>query len=86
MARAVISPKLRIVIPKEIRERLNLQPGQVVSLIARGDMVTLVPQRPIADLRGIARGASVPPCGPSARWSTRVSSRSTPTWRSRRPT
>jgi AbrB family looped-hinge helix DNA binding protein len=58
MARAVISPKFQIVIPKEIRERLNLQPGQVVSLIDRGDMITLVPQRPIADLRGIAKGAS----------------------------
>jgi len=58
MARAVISPKFQIVIPKEIRERLNLQPGQVVSLIDRGDMVTLVPQRPIADLRGIAKGVS----------------------------
>lgn len=58
MARAVISPKFQIVIPKEIRERMDLRPGQVVSLIDRGDMITLVPQRPIADLRGIARGAS----------------------------
>lgn len=58
MARAVISPKFQIVIPKEIRERLNLRPGQVVSLIDRGDMVTMVPQRPIAELRGIAKGAS----------------------------
>ena len=58
MARAVISPKFQIVIPKEIRERLDLRPGQVVSLIDRGDMVTIVPQRPIADLRGIAKGVS----------------------------
>jgi len=62
MARAVISPKFQIVIPKEIRERLNLQPGQVVSLVDRGDMVTLVPQRPIAGLRGIAKGASYEGC------------------------
>ena len=58
MARAVISPKFQIVIPKEIRERLDLRPGQVVSFIARNGMVTLVPQRPIADLRGIAKGVS----------------------------
>jgi AbrB family looped-hinge helix DNA binding protein len=58
MARAVISPKFQIVIPKEIRERMGLKPGQVVSLIDRGNMVTLVPQRPIAELRGIAKGAS----------------------------
>ena len=51
MARAVISPKFQVVIPKEIRERLDLRPGQVVSFIARNGMVTLVPQSPIADLR-----------------------------------
>jgi len=58
MARAVISPKFQIVIPKEIRERMDLRPGQVLSLIERDGMVTLVPQRPIAELRGIAKGAS----------------------------
>ena len=58
MARAVISPKFQIVIPKEIRERMDLRSGQVVSLIERDGLVTLVPQRPIAELRGIAKGAS----------------------------
>ena len=58
MAHATISPKFQIVIPKEIRERLDLKPGQVVSFIARNGMVTLVPQSPIADLRGIAKGVS----------------------------
>ena len=37
---------------------MDLRPGQVVSLIERDGLVTLVPQRPIAELRGIARGAS----------------------------
>jgi AbrB family looped-hinge helix DNA binding protein len=57
MARAVISPKFQIVIPKEIRERMDLHPGQVVSLIERDGMVTLVPQRPLSELRGILKGA-----------------------------
>jgi AbrB family looped-hinge helix DNA binding protein len=57
MARAVISPKFQIVIPKEIRERLDLRPGQVVSLIARDGFVNLVPQRPIGELRGLLKGA-----------------------------
>jgi AbrB family looped-hinge helix DNA binding protein len=56
MARAVISPKFQIVIPKEIRERMGLKPGQVVSLIDRDGMVTLVPQRPLSELRGILKG------------------------------
>ena len=57
MARAVISPKFQIVIPKEIRERLDLKPGQQVALIDRDGFVALVPQRPISELRGIAKGA-----------------------------
>jgi len=57
MARAVISPKFQIVIPKEIRERLDLRPGQQVALIDRDGFVALVPQRPISELRGIAKGA-----------------------------
>jgi AbrB family looped-hinge helix DNA binding protein len=57
MARAVISPKFQIVIPKEIRERLNLQPGQVVSLVARDGFINIVPQRPIGELRGLLKGA-----------------------------
>jgi AbrB family looped-hinge helix DNA binding protein len=57
MARATISPKFQIVIPKEMRERLDLKPGQQVALIDRDGFVALVPQRPISELRGIAKGA-----------------------------
>jgi AbrB family looped-hinge helix DNA binding protein len=56
MARAVISPKFQIVIPKEIRERMGLRPGQVVSLIDRGEIITLVPEKPLGELRGILKG------------------------------
>ena len=58
MARVTISPKFQIVIPKEIRERLDLKPGQQVALIDRDGFVALVPQRPISELRGIAKGAT----------------------------
>jgi AbrB family looped-hinge helix DNA binding protein len=57
MARATVSPKFQIVIPKEIRERLDLKPGQQVALIDRDGYVALVPQRPISELRGILKGA-----------------------------
>jgi AbrB family looped-hinge helix DNA binding protein len=58
MPLSVISPKFQIVIPKQIRERLGLRPGQRVSLIERDGLVTMVPQRPISEMRGIARGVS----------------------------
>jgi hypothetical protein len=35
---------------------MELRPGQVVSLIERDGMVTLVPQRPLSELRGILKG------------------------------
>lgn len=57
MARATVSPKFQIVIPKEIRERLDLKPGQQVALIDRDGYVALVPQRPISELRGVLKGA-----------------------------
>ena len=46
MARATVSPKFQIVIPKEIRERYELKPGQQLALIDRGGYIALVPQRP----------------------------------------
>ena len=58
MASAVISPKFQIVIPKEIRDRAGLAVGQRVQFITRGTLITLVPERAIADLRGVARGMS----------------------------
>jgi AbrB family looped-hinge helix DNA binding protein len=57
MARATVSPKFQIVIPKEIRERYDLKPGQQLSLIDRDGFVALVFPRPISELRGIAKGA-----------------------------
>lgn len=58
MARAIVSPKYQIVIPKEIRERYDIVAGQRVALVERDGFVALVPVRPISELRGIARGAS----------------------------
>jgi len=36
---------------------MGLQPGQTVSLIDRGEIITMVPKRPLSELRGIVRGA-----------------------------
>jgi AbrB family looped-hinge helix DNA binding protein len=51
-----ISPKFQVVIPKRIRERLGLHPGQKVQAIQYGDRVELVPVRPIRQMRGFLRG------------------------------
>ena len=45
MAHAVISPKFQVVIPKAIRREAGLQSGQVVQIISKGGVITLVPGR-----------------------------------------
>jgi AbrB family looped-hinge helix DNA binding protein len=56
MARTKISPKYQVVIPKEVRESLHLKVGQEFQIVAKGGMITLVPERPLASLRGFAKG------------------------------
>lgn len=50
-----ISTKYQVVIPKEIRRRLRLRPGQRVHAFARGESIVLVPVFPIEELRGVLR-------------------------------
>jgi AbrB family looped-hinge helix DNA binding protein len=56
MATVTISPKFQVVIPKEIRERLGLSPGQKVQTIVFDDRIELIPVRPIKKLRGFLKG------------------------------
>ena len=56
MGRVTISPKFQIVIPKEIREKLGLLPGQRVEAIAYEDRIELIPLRPIRQMRGFLKG------------------------------
>jgi AbrB family looped-hinge helix DNA binding protein len=56
MAKTRLSPKYQVVIPKEIRDGLSLQPGQDMQVIRRGNVIMLVPDRPISAYRGILRG------------------------------
>ena len=56
METVTISPKFQVVIPKRIRDDLDLHPGQKVQAIQYGDRVELVPVRPIEQMRGFLRG------------------------------
>ena len=57
MASAKISTKFQVVIPREVRERAGIESGQRVEVLAKGGVITLVPQRPIVALRGLLEGA-----------------------------
>jgi len=56
MARTRVSPKYQVVIPKEVRESMGLKVGQELQVVAKGGTITLVPDRPLAALRGFAKG------------------------------
>jgi len=57
MNTVTLSTKYQLVIPREVRERLELAPGARLTVIEKGGILYLVPERPLAELRGIARGA-----------------------------
>ena len=56
MAQAVVSTKFQVVIPKEIRRDLGLKSGQVVQIITKGGVITMVPDQPLGSMRGYLKG------------------------------
>jgi AbrB family looped-hinge helix DNA binding protein len=51
-----ISPKFQVVIPRAIRERLKLEPGQKVQALLYQNRIEFIPLRPARSLRGLLRG------------------------------
>jgi AbrB family looped-hinge helix DNA binding protein len=56
MAAVTVSPKFQVVIPKEIRQKLGLSPGQKIQIVVYGDRLELIPVRPIKRMRGFLKG------------------------------
>jgi AbrB family looped-hinge helix DNA binding protein len=56
MAAVTVSPKFQVVIPKEIRKKLGLLPGQRIQLVVYGDRIELIPVRPVKRMRGFLKG------------------------------
>ena len=51
-----VSPKFQVVIPKEMREKLKLAPGQKVQALLYENRIELIPVRPIKKMRGFLKG------------------------------
>lgn len=51
-----VSPKFQVVIPKDLREKLKLRPGQILFIYELEGSLHLDLPRPIRELRGIAKG------------------------------
>ncbi len=56
MQTVTVSPKYQVVIPKAIREALNLRPGQKMQVVEYNGRIELIPERDIRELRGFLKG------------------------------
>ncbi len=56
MTVVTISSRYQVVIPKDVRERLGLKPGQQVEAIPFRGHVELIPLEPIGAMRGFLKG------------------------------
>ena len=56
MPRVTVSPKYQVVIPKEIRERIDLQPGEKLEVISFDERIELIRVRPMRQMRGFLEG------------------------------
>ena len=54
-----ISSKFQLVLPKRARERLGLKPGMKLTVVDKGGVIFLVPERPVRAYRGVARGTGI---------------------------
>ncbi|HET9854834.1 MAG TPA: AbrB/MazE/SpoVT family DNA-binding domain-containing protein [Methylomirabilota bacterium] len=54
----VLSSKYQLVLPRGARERLHLRPGMRITVLQKGGVIFLVPERPVRTYRGIVRGVS----------------------------
>ena len=56
MQTVTLSPKYQVVIPKSVRNVLNLRPGQKMQVIEYNGRIEFIPERDIAELRGFLKG------------------------------
>lgn len=56
METIVISSKYQVVIPKSVRKKLNLTPGQKLQIIEYDNKIELLPIGELKNLRGILKG------------------------------
>jgi AbrB family looped-hinge helix DNA binding protein len=56
MTTVKISPKYQVVIPKEIRNKLKLRPGQKMQILQFGERIEFILLKNIKEARGMLKG------------------------------
>ena len=58
METVTLSSKFQLVLPRGARERLKLRPGMKITVLDKGGVLYLLPERPLRAYRGIVRGVN----------------------------
>lgn len=56
METVTVSPKFQIVIPRSVREALDLHPGEKVQVIRYENRIEFIPVKDIKKMRGFLKG------------------------------
>jgi AbrB family looped-hinge helix DNA binding protein len=56
MLTVTVSPKFQVVIPRPVRDNLDIRPGQKMQVVEYEGRIELLPERDIAELRGFLKG------------------------------
>jgi AbrB family looped-hinge helix DNA binding protein len=56
MVTVKVSPKFQVVIPKTVRERLSIRPGQKLQILQFSDRIEFILLQKIKRMRGFLRG------------------------------
>lgn len=56
METVTLSPKFQVVIPRSIREALDLTPGEKLRVLRYSDRVEFIPVKAVSEMRGFLRG------------------------------
>jgi AbrB family looped-hinge helix DNA binding protein len=56
MQRVTLSPEYQVVIPKAVRDTLNLRPGQIMQVVGYHGRIEFIPERDLKELRGFLKG------------------------------
>lgn len=56
MSTVTVSPKFQVVIPKDVRNAINLKPGQKLVAMAWGKTIALVPDYSLEDVQEMFAG------------------------------
>jgi AbrB family looped-hinge helix DNA binding protein len=58
METVTLSSKFQLVLPRGARERMRLRPGMKFTMLDKGGVIFLVPERPMEGYRGITPSPS----------------------------